>query len=112
MCCNTRFMETHDTGPAGLPTEDPDPMEENVKTAQCSFYNLSPLNLSSQLKMELLQLIKDESSHDSPLVDVSSGKLSLFEDQYGELHDWKNDSNICHFFCRHLYLHYTEAVSI
>jgi hypothetical protein len=73
--------------PAGLPVEEPDPFEE-------------------KLKGELLQLIKNETAPDNPLADIIHTK---FEDQYGDLHDWKGDSNICHFLCRHLYLHFTET---
>ena len=63
------------------------------------------------MKRNLLDLIKDELSSESNLVDVS-GDLSLFEDQYGELHDWNNDSNIFHFLCRQLQVHYTKSVSV
>lgn len=65
-----------------------------------------------QLKEDLLNLIKHESSVDNPLVDISGGQQSVFEDQYGEVHDWNNDSNICHFLCRQLYLHYTQYVRL
>ena len=52
--------------------------------------------------------MKDDSSIN--LVDVY-GDFSVFEDQYGELHDWINDSNIFHFLCRQLQLHYTKHVN-
>ena len=35
----------------------------------------------------------------------------VFEDEYGDVHDWNTDTNVQHFLCRCLYLHYTQHVS-
>ena len=36
----------------------------------------------------------------------------VFEDEYGDVHDWNTDTNVQHFLCRCLYLHYTQHVSL
>ena len=36
----------------------------------------------------------------------------VFEDDYGDIHDWHTDTNVQHFLCRCLYLHYTQHVSV
>lgn len=92
-------------GPSGLAMEELDPFEEKVSrpNLELLFKFLSRF----QLKGELIQLIQDETTSENPLYEITTNK---FEDQFGELHDWKGDSNICHFLCRHLYLHFTESV--
>lgn len=92
--------------------DESDPVEEKVIHAQFFCYTLINFIIIfwNKLKKELLDLIKDELSSESNLVDIS-GDLSLLEDQYGELHDWNNDTNIFHFLCYQLQLHYTKHVS-
>ena len=34
----------------------------------------------------------------------------VFEDEYGDVHDWNNGVSVQHFLCRCLYLHYTQHV--
>lgn len=62
------------------------------------------------MKDNLLDLIRDELSADGDLIGASED-LSVFEDQYGDIHDWNMDSNIYHYLCRKLYVHYTVHVS-
>ena len=57
----------------------------------------------------MINLITEEdTSSDSFLGTIKT--QANFEDQFGDIHDWKGDGNIHHFLCRQLYLHYTAAV--
>ncbi|XP_019861647.1 PREDICTED: uncharacterized protein LOC109590165, partial [Amphimedon queenslandica] len=61
-----------------------------------------------KLKDEVINLITEEdTSSDSFLGTIKT--QANFEDHFGDIHDWKGDSNIHHFLCRQLYLHYTAA---
>uniref|UniRef100_A0A1X7VBB1 PH domain-containing protein n=1 Tax=Amphimedon queenslandica TaxID=400682 RepID=A0A1X7VBB1_AMPQE len=71
-----------------------------------SIDNVDPFE--EKLKDEVINLISEEdTSSDSFLAAIKTG--ANFEDQFGDIHDWKEDSNIYRFLCRQLYLHYTAA---
>lgn len=57
-------------------------------------------------EQELLQLLQRESEGN----DVFLNCKSTFKDEYGDQHDWHNDTTVRHYLCRQLYLHYTQQV--
>lgn len=57
-------------------------------------------------EQELLQLLQRESEGN----DVFLNCKSTFKDEYGDQHDWQNDTTVQHYLCRQLYLHYTQQV--
>lgn len=58
-------------------------------------------------EQELLQLLQRESEGN----DVFLNCKSTFKDEYGDQHDWHNDTTVQHYLCRQLYLHYTQQVN-
>ena len=97
-------------GVSGLPVEEPDPQQDKV----CGHFSVRQLGgdtfpLLHQLKVELMELICNASSEDNPV--FTSHSADTFTDLYGDVHDMANDTNINHFLCRQLFLHFTEHVS-
>ncbi|KAL5483924.1 hypothetical protein EMCRGX_G020344 [Ephydatia muelleri] len=83
-------------------------LERNINTLKKKYVHV----LAESLPISTVPDIIVETNRNTCLVELLKEEgwetEGVFEDEYGEIHDWNMDTNVQHFLCRCLYLHYTQ----